>query len=246
MDESESLKQRTFAVKGISFTMIQVPGGTFTMGKTSEQEIYDYPFWGDDFNFFDDDYPTHQVTLSSYSIGQTEVTQELWEAVMGNNPSCCKGTEFPIENVSWDDCQTFINKLNNLTGKRFRLPTETEWDYAARGGQSGGTKYAGSNSIDDVAWYIDNFDPGSNIVGTKQPNRLGIYDMSGNVWEWCNDWYGDYSSGSQTNPHGPSTGSRRVCRGGGWNYDAGYCRVSLRGSETPGSRDNSLGLRLAL
>ena len=235
---------RTFTARGVSFTMVYVPGGTFTMGASDEQ--------GSD--AYDSEKPTHSVTLSSFSIGQTEVTQELWQAVMGSNPSYFKGSKRPVETVSWDDCQTFITKLNSLTGQRFRLPTEAEWEYAARGGKSGGTKYAGSNSIDNVAWYTVNcYDKGSNHpdygthnVGTKSPNGLGIYDMSGNVWEWCQDWYGSYSSGSQTNPQGPSTGSDRVNRGGGWNNDARYCRVSFRGSDSPDNRLSNLGLRLAL
>ena len=191
--------------------------------------------------------PVHQVTLSTYSIGETEVTQALWEAVMGSNPSNFKGGSLPVERVSWEDCQTFIQKLNQLTGKRFRLPTEAEWEYAARGGnKSRGYRYAGSNTIGDVAWYEDNSGNQTHPVKAKQANELGLYDMSGNVWEWCQDWYGDYSSSSQTNPKGPSSASLRVIRGGSWFYDAGYCRVSLREWSLPGYRGFDLGLRLAL
>lgn len=245
----------TFTVGGVSFNMIRVEGGTFTMGATSEQ--------GSDAEY--DEKPAHQVTLSSYHIGETEVTQSLWEAVMGSNPIDFKGADHPVEHVSWDDCQTFINKLNAITGKTFRLPTEAEWEYAARGGnRSKGYKYSGSNTMDEVGWYYENSGNSrldetnwnysklksngccTHPVKQKKANELGIYDMSGNVWEWCQDWYGDYSSSSQTNPAGPSSGSIRVLRGGSWPLLAWSCRVSLRFKYTPDSRDISLGLRLAL
>lgn len=220
-------------VKGVSFKMIGVQGGTFTMGATSEQ--------GSD--ALDREKPTHQVTLSSFSIGQTEVTQELWQAVMGYNPSSFEGPKRPVEQVSWEDCQTFIRELNKLTGRNFRLPTEAEWEYAARGGKkSSHTKYAGSNTIGDVAWYDGNSGDQTHDVATKRANELGLYDMSGNVWEWCQDRYGSYSSSSQTNPKGASSGSDRVVRGGGWGYGAGHCRVSYRSANT---RSRYLGLRLA-
>ena len=193
-----------------------------------------------------DEKPVHSVTLSDYYIGETEVTQELWEAVMGSNPSSFKGSQKPVESVSWHDCKEFITKLNRLTGKNFRLPTEAEWEYAARGGnKSKGYKYSGSNTIDNVAWYRDNSGKATHNVKTKSPNELGIYDMSGNVWEWCEDWYGYYSSGSQTNPAGPSTGSRRVLHGGSWYDHAGSCRVSNR-SYYPVNRSYYIGFRLAL
>ena len=226
-----------FRVNGVSFNMIHVEGGTFTMGATPEQ--------GDD--AYDWEKPAHQVTLSSYYIGETEVTQALWEAVMGSNPSYFKGSEHPVEEVSWDDCQTFICKLNTLTGKTFRLPTEAEWEYAARSGKkSQGYKYSGSNTLDNVAWYDDNSGGETHPVKTKSPNELGLYDMSGNVWEWCQDWSGGYDSSSQKNPTGPSTGSARVSRGGSWYYFARYCRVSFRGNSAPDNRSGSLGFRLAL
>ena len=226
----------TITVNGVSFNMVRVEGGTFTMGATSEQ--------GSDAK--DDEKPAHQVTLSTYSIGETEVTQTLWEAVMGSNPSFRKGSNRPVEQVSWDDCQTFIEKLNALTGRRFRLPTEAEWEYAARGGsKSRGYEYSGSDNIADVAWYTETTnDKGTREVKTKQANELGIYDMSGNVWEWCQDRYGSYSSSSQTNPMGPSSGSVRVNRGGGWHDYAGYCRSSYRLYCTPLGRTPYLGLRL--
>ena len=229
--------KKTFTVKGVSFTMVGVKGGTFTMGGTAEQ--------GSD--VYSNDKPTHQVTLSDYYIGETEVTQELWKAVMGSNPSYFSGTNLPVEQVSWDDCQTFITKLNQLTGKKFRLPTEAEWEYAARGGQkSRGYKYAGSNTLSNVAWYTDNSSSNIHPVKQKQANELGLYDMSGNVLEWCQDWYGWYSSNAQTNPTGSSSGSGRVLRGGSWGNSASSCRVAYRGNYSPGTRDFFLGFRVVL
>ena len=152
-----------------------------------------------------------------------------------------------MEQVSWEDCQTFISKLNSLTGKKFRLPTEAEWEFAARGGiKSKGYKYSGSNTLGDVAWYGDNSVNKTHDVGTKNPNELGLYDMSGNVWEWCNDWWRYYSSSPSNNPTGPSSGTDRVSRGGSWLNDASYCRSSNRNYGTPGNRDHNLGLRLCL
>lgn len=234
---TSSTGNQVITVGNVSFTMVQVEGGTFMMGATSEQ--------GSDAH--DDEKPAHQVTLSPYYIGETEVTQALWEAVMGNNPSYFKGSNRPVEQVSWNDCQEFIRKLNQKTGRKFRLPTEAEWEYAARGGKnSQGYKYSGSNIINDVAWFDDNSSNQTHDVKTKQANELGLYDMSGNVWEWCQDWVGGYSSGSQTNPSGPSSGSSRVDRGGGWYGGARDCRVSDRYSAAPGLRSDLLGLRLAL
>ncbi len=206
------------------------------MGATSEQQ-----------NPSDDEKPIHSVTLSNYMIGETEVTQELWQAVMGNNPSDRKGADRPVECVSWNDCQTFITILNQLTGKKFRLPTEAEWEYAARGGkQSKGYQYSGSNNLIDVAWYLDNSNSTTQSVKTKQPNELGIYDMSGNVYEWCQDWYGSYNSSTQTNPTGPNSGSKRVNRGGCYYDYARYCRSAYRDYGNPDFRINCLGVRLAL
>ena len=232
-----SYSNGTLTVNGIKYNMVWVEGGTFRMGATSEQD-------GD---AYDNEKPAHSVTLSSYYIGKTEVTQALWKAVMGSNPSEFKGDNRPVESVSWDDCQAFIRKLNALTGQNFRLPTEAEWEFACRGGNnSRGYKYSGSNYIDNVAWHDGNFGDKTHPVATKSPNELGIYDMSGNVWEWCADWYGDYSSGRQTNPKGPYDGSSRVCRGGSWNGNAGYCRSSNRDFIIPANRNYFLGLRLAL
>ena len=217
--------------------MIEVEGGTFTMGATPEQ--------GNDAGA--NEKPAHQVTLSDYYICKYEVTQEEWEVVMGNNPSYFKGSNRPVEKVSWYDCQEFIRKLNLLTGLTFSLPTEAEWEYAARGGsKSQGYKYSGSNNIDDVAWYTRNSSSKTHKVGTKSPNELGIYDMSGNVWEWCSDWYGSYSSLSQANPTGPSSGSGRVDRGGSWSFSAQLCRVSYRYYDMPDDRYHALGFRLVM
>ena len=211
--------------------MVYVSGVTFIMG-------------GDDSS---DQMPTHSVTLSSYYICKYEVTQALWRAVMGSNPSNFKGNNLPVENVSWYDCQTFIKRLNSYTGRDFRLPTEAEWEFAARGGNySRHYKYSGSNHIDDVAWYIDNSNKRPHPVGTKQANELGLYDMSGNVGEWCSDWDGSYSSYSQTNPTGPNSGSSRVNRGGFWRYNARYCRTPERSSNAPDYCVNFIGLRLVL
>jgi formylglycine-generating enzyme required for sulfatase activity/predicted Ser/Thr protein kinase len=225
----------SFNINGISFKMIKVDGGTFSMGKK-------YKIFGDP-----DESPVHSVTLSDFYIGQTEVTQALWKAVMGINPSKFKGDDKPVETVSWDDCYTFIAKLNKITGKTFSMPTEAQWEFAAKGGNlSNGYKFSGSNYINDVAWYIKNSGGTTHDVGTKSPNELELYDMNGNVWEWCCDWYGYYSNNSQTNPTGPSNGSDRVLRGGSWRYIAGLCRVSTRGDNTPDCRGNYIGLRLVL
>ena len=222
---------------GISIDMVRVEAGTFTMGATAEMK-----------NTEDSEKPTHRVTLTNdYYIGKYEVTQALWQAVMGDDPSYFKGDNLPVEAVTWDDCQEFIGKLNRITGKTFRLPTEAEWEYAARGGnKSRGYQYSGSNNPSNVAWYDDNSGDKTHAVGTKQPNELGIYDMSGNVWEWCQDWYETYSSSSQVNPTGANSGSCRVVRGVSWYNNARNCRLSLRGSNTPDFRSSNLGLRLVL
>ena len=228
----------TIPVKnGINIEMVKVEAGSFKMGATPEME-----------NPWEDEKPVHRVTLTNdYYIGKYEVTQALWQAVMGSNPSHFKGDALPVEQVSWNDCQDFISKLNAMTGKRFRLPTEAEWEYVARGGKkSRGYQYSGSNTLGDVAWYGDNSGSKTHAVGTKQPNELGIYDMAGNVWEWCQDWYDSYSSSPQTNPTGAASGSDRVYRGGSWRGSAECCRTSYRYNGTPGGRDDRLGLRLFL
>ena len=238
-------EEEEFNVGGVSFVMIPVEGGTFTMGATDEQ--------GTDAN--DRERPVHQVTLSTYYIAQTEVTQELWIAVMGDNPSYFRDSTLPVETVSWDDCQQFIAALNDLTGRTFRLPTEAEWEFAARGGiKSEGYKYAGSDMLDAVGWYSGNDSwrmrgtdyYGTHYVATGNPNELGLNDMSGNVHEWCQDWFAGYSIEAQTNPTGPSSGTGRVYRGGCWYFDQWFCRVSFRNSVAPSYRSYGIGMRLAL
>ncbi|MBO5235459.1 MAG: formylglycine-generating enzyme family protein [Alistipes sp.] len=217
--------------------MVFVKGGTFTMGATPEQ--------GKDAD--SDEKPAHSVTVSDFYIGKYEVTQAQWEAVMGENPSHYKGENRPVEKVSWNDIQEFIEKLNSKTGKKYRLPTEAEWEYAARGGnQSKGYKYSGSDNIDEVAWYDTNSASRTHIVGQKKPNELGLYDMTGNVWEGCSDWYWHkyYKNALSDNPLGPATGTYRVDRGGGWNLSAWGCRVSNRSYGSPSAVDNGCGFRL--
>ena len=231
-------RNRLIQVGNVQFEMVYVEGGTFRMGATEEQ--------GRD--AWDNEKPVHRVTLSSYLIGKHEVTQALWEEVMGSNPSHNKqGGDYPVECVSWNDCQEFIGKLNARTGMQFRLPREAEWEYAARGGdRSKGYKYAGSDNLDEVGWYDENSGFHTHPVGEKKANELGLYDMSGNVSEWCQDWYGDYSSEAQTNPTGLQSGGHRVLRGGSIWCDARYCRVSNRNNDDPGSRNGFFGLRLVL
>ena len=216
--------------------MVFVEGGTFLMGCTAEPCFYHHAL------------PVQQVTLSGYYIGKYQVTQMQWIAVMGSNPSIHKGDNLPVHNVNWNDAQEFISKLNTATGKRYRLPTEAEWEYAARGGsKSKGFQYSGSNNINDVAWYNDNSGGNTKPVGTKAPNELGIYDMSGNVWEWCSDWFGAYTANAKTNPTGPSTGTYRVLRGGCWKHSfAAECRVAYRSITNPYDRGDYLGFRLVL
>ena len=238
LEKGFSVDGEVFTVNGVSFVMKPVQGGTFWMGCASEH--------GSDCN--NDEKPAHRVTLSSYYIGETEVTQALWKAVMGSNTSYFQGDNLPVEDVCWDDCQAFIRKLNQLTGQNFRLPTEAEWEFAARGGNKSRLyKYSGSNVIGMVSWYSGNSGNTTHPVKEKTPNELGLYDMSGNVIEWCQDWDGDYGNASQTNPKGPSTGSRRSARGGNWGNEAGWHRVTSRGSAAPYYRGkDSVGFRLAL
>ena len=215
---------------GINLKMVYVEGGTFAMGSNSGES---------------DEKPVHKVTLHSYYIGETEITQAQWRAVMGSNPSRYTGDNRPVEWASWNDAQEFCEKLSELTGKRYVLPTEAQWEYAARGGnQSNDYIYSGSNNIDEVAKYGSN--GGHSNVKRKKPNELGIYDMSGNVYEWCSDWYSSssYSSSSQTNPQGPSSGSARVLRGGSWNGNAGGCRVANRNGGNPSSTLSYYGFRV--
>ena len=221
--------------------MVKVEGGTFLMGaQSTDSSAPNYDAEACD----EDSSPVHQVTISDFSIGKYEVTQEEWEVVMGNNPSEFKGAKNPVERVSWNDVQEFIKRLNKMTGIQFRLPTEAEWEYAARGGnKSKGYKYSGGN-IFDVAWAETN---STHTVGTKRPNELGIYDMSGNVSEWCSDWFGKYQSSTQTNPVGPSSGTKRVMRGGDYQeWLSFFCSVSYRYSEVPNKSSRGSGFRLVL
>ena len=235
-EEEARAKERVFRVGGVEFKMIRVEGGTFMMGSPDS-----------DSDAYDDEKPQHRVTLSDYYIGEIPVTQALWQAVMGGNPSYSQGVNNPVECVSWNDCQEFLKKLNQQTGMTFSLPTEVQWEYAARGGnKSKGYKYAGSNSVKDVAWYTDNSGGMTHPVKGKRANELGLYDMSGNVWEWCQDWLGSYSSTPQTNPIGPATGSSRVLRGGCWINRAWNCRVAYRLSISPDYRIYHTGFRLSL
>ena len=229
----------TYVLNGIEINMVKVEGGTFTMGAS-----------GADTEAYDNEYPAHIVTLSDFYICTTEVTQQLWRAVMGSNPSGHTGNVlYPVEAVSWSDCKNFITKLNQMTGQNFRLPTEAEWEFAARGGiKSKGYKYSGSDDVNEVAWYYTGSnDYGTKPVATKKPNELGLYDMSGNVSEWCNDYYtSTYSSENQTNPQGPTTGVYRVFRGGSYSDYAKNCRVSYRYYYSPSTAHYDRGLRLAL
>lgn len=224
-------------IRNLIDNMVEVEGGIFTMGGTNEQ--------GED--VFCDERPKHDVSLSTFFIGRYPITQQEWEAVMGFNPSSFKGMRHPVDNVDWFDCLDFVTKLSQMTGLRFRMPTEAEWEYAARGGKkSKRYKYSGGNILSQVGWYVENSDGKTHEVGQKSANELGIYDMSGNVWEWVHDWKGDYTSDSQVNPKGPENGTERVCRGGGWNREMDRARVSYRGDDHPGFKYCSLGFRVVL
>ncbi len=231
------LEAQTFTVGGVTFMMMPVEGGKFMMGSPAddtEAEAYEMP--------------QHEVELTSFYMGETEVTQALWKAVMDKKPSFFEGDNLPVEQVSWNDCQTFIAKLNEMTGKTFRLPTEAEWEYAARGGQKSKSKKYGSASNNvDTFWNADNSGDKTHAVGSN-PNELGLCDMSGNVWEWCSDWYAYdyYASSPKKNPQGPATGTARVKRGGCWGSLAEVCRVANRAYDKPGYWDCTNGLRLAM
>ena len=231
---------RTFTVGSVTFKMKHVEAGTFQMGSTE----------------YVNERPIHSVTITNdYYMGETEVTQALWKEVTGNSPTTDGsswsytygiGDDYPAYNISYEDVQKFIKELNSMTGENFRMPTEAEWEFAARGGnKSKGYTYSGSNSTGYVAWYTMNSSK-TNIVKTRNANELGIYDMSGNVREWCSDWFDTYSSSAQTNPIGPSTGSYYVSRGGYYHSNFEYCRCTYRDKDTSSNRHNGLGFRLAL
>ena len=221
-----------FVVGGYKFNMMPVKAGKFIMGTTNR---------GNGF-------PAHEVQLlKDYYIGETEVTQSLWETVMGNNPSHYKGASLPVETVSWDECYIFLKRLSKLTHHHFRFPTEAEWEFAARGRNSNPEEmYAGSSEVWNVAWYSDNNNNGTSPVKKKMKNELGIYDLSGNVNEWCQDFYASYPSSKVIDPQGPNTGTMRVARGGSWYENEAKCRVYVRNKALPSTRSSNLGLRLAL
>ncbi|MBQ6771395.1 MAG: formylglycine-generating enzyme family protein [Bacteroidales bacterium] len=229
-----------FDVNGAKFTMKYVEGGRFMMGASASDTIA--KTW---------EKPAHSVILDDYYIGETEVSQALWKAVMNNNPSKHVGDNYPVDCVSWDDCMDFCKKLSSITGYYFCLPTEAEWEFAARGGnKSNNYKYSGSNNLNEVAWCLDDSDTISHVVKTKKPNELGVYDMTGNVWEWCYDYwnnqYESYSGFSQINPHGTPSGEFRVHRGGAWHSSSKYCRVSYRWYAKAERHNDFRGFRLAM
>ena len=237
-NDQSSHDNLTIAVNGFTFPVVYVKGGVFLMGSEEGEN---------------DEKPTHDVEVRDFYMGETPVVQALWQAVMGNNPSSNQGDTLPVERVSWDECQAFCKKLNALCSSQlpegyvFALPMEAEWEYAARGGSlSNNFKYSGSNNIDDVAWYRDNSGRKTHPVKQKSANELGLYDMSGNVWEWCLDWYGDYRDYDTENPTGASSGSYRVLRGGSWGSYAQFCRVSSRNGYSPGGRYYYYGFRVVL
>lgn len=252
---------KSFTANKVSFRMIAVKGGTFTMGATKKQLEFKEEI-GDEYSNYDTN--DHQVTLGyDYHIGETEVTQELWKAVMGTNPSRLNSDDYkqhPVDSVNWDNCQEFVTKLNEiledqLNGKTFRLPTDAEWEYAARGGHKNKQEYifAGSDNANDVAWYSikgkQDLEYSKPVKG-KNPNELGLYDMSGNVEEWCQNYYYDYTKDPQTDPMGPETGDKRVVRGGRWKINSGdgsrFCRVGYRNRVSFEDRFDDRGLRLVL
>jgi len=213
--------------------MVYVEGGSFMMGNKNDDALKS-------------EKPVHQVIVSDFLIGKYQVTQKEWQAVMHNNPSINKGDDYPVDNVSWLDVQEFLRRLNRFTGEKYRLPTEAEWEFAARGGNgSKGYQYAGSNDIKEVAWYAGNSDHKTHQVGLKMANELGLYDMSGNLWEWCNDWYGSYREDTVINPQGPSTGSLRILRGGS-NGHAGPCRPVYRYGYGISKKSRTTGFRIAV
>ncbi len=233
---AQDSSDQSSVLQELAGNMVLVEGGTFTMG-ASENQLKEAE---------SDEKTLHQVTLDGFYICKYEVTQDLWTYVMGKNPSHFKNARCPVENITWNDCQQFIDKLNALTGETYRLPTEAEWEYAARGGNhSKGYKYAGSNSIDDVAWCSVNSGNSTHIVGEKKPNELGLYDMSGNVYEWCQDWKAPYSHKHEVNPRGAEEGTYRVNRGGRWCGSTRACRVSDRSKSLPRDHFYHLGIRLA-
>lgn len=234
-DLSDDIKD---AVREIVASMIFVKGGSFTMGSNNSLS-------------FPDELPTHSVTLSDYYLAKVPITQKQWAAIMGENPlwseNYGKGDDYPANFISYGQAKLFIERLNEYSGMQFRMPTEAEWEYAACGGQSSNNyTYSGDNNVNAVAWYRDNAYGKMHLPASLKPNELGLYDMSGNVWEWCSDWYGNYSSVNVTNPTGPSTGTKRVVRGGSFTYEAVYSRCKTRNCLSENNQSLAVGLRLAL
>lgn len=225
----------------LSESMVKIEGGKFTMGATEEQNGMEER----------NEQPTHKVKVGTFYLSRYEVTQALWIAVMKTNPSFFKDVNRPVECVSWDDCQKFIQRLNQLTGKQYRFPTEAEWEYAARGGSKGQkTVFAGDDDPMKVAWFDENSEDSTHVVGLKSPNSLGLYDLSGNVWEWCANEYDLYTKNDVNDTptdamSGSGLRSARVIRGGGWNRPFDVCRVSKRDNFGPDMSNFSIGLRLA-
>lgn len=238
-EPQEEVVTETITVNGVPFTMVLVECGTFTMGATGEQLDEASP----------NEYPAHEVTLTfDYYICQTEVTWELWNAVMGDESAEFSGDlQNPVVKVSLFDCAVFVDKLSALTSRIFRMPSEAEWEFAARGGKlSKGYRYSGAMDVDDVAWYRDNAGGTIHPVAQKLPNELGLYDMSGNAAEWCLDWYVRYDSAPQINPIGPESGQTNVYRGGSWTSPSTVCRVSARDDLDPHSKADYLGFRMVM
>ncbi len=240
-------------IEQIASQMVFVDGGTFMMGQTVVQPAFSDNTTTraasdseDDDSPRADELPAHEVTVSDFYIGRYEITQAQWSAVMcGQNPSYFHGDDLPVESVTWNDIQAFLARLNDLTGENYRLPTEAEWEYAARGGRKSlGYRYSGSNDIDEVAWYSDNSPESICPTGGKKPNELGLYDMSGNAFEWVFDWYSEYTSDARVNPKGPSSGTYHVLRGGSWKHGTNGCRVSFR-TRIPTYHLNKCGFRIA-
>lgn len=225
----------TETANDINMEMVYVEGGTFQMGVSAESDA----------DAYEREAPEHNVTVSSFYIGVYEVTQEQWQAVMGDNPSQYTGENMPVDNVTWEAASEFCEKLSALTGKNYVLPTEAQWEFAAKGGNlSEGYKYSGSDNVKDVAWYWDNASFKTHSVGGRLPNELGIYDMSGNVYEWCSDWYAEYTSDDAVDPAGPETGEQKCCRGGAWASNAAGVRNTYRGSYAVDFQYNILGIRV--
>ena len=240
LDTAVAVQGWILSVGGVRYELVPVKAGSFMMG-TPDEDAEANP----------DERPAHRVTLTrDFCIGSTEVTQALYEAVMGYNPSANrKGGDYPVENVSYQDAMRFCQRLSQLTGDNYSLPTEAQWEYAARGGHLASDRsmrYAGSGAVDDVAWWFGNSDNASHPVARKAPNSLGLYDMSGNVYEWCLDWYGKYSSADEDDPTGPATGDSRCIRGGSWYFFAEYCRIANRNGRVPTHHDNHLGFRIVM